>query len=156
MPDLLRVMEPAIVDGFWTEGVGPDMFALPAGLKTRRAVSLLPSFEEFCENPTLGRNLFAVGAETLDIGIFISEKENFSLIAFKDPVFKVPGDSLTNGTLRDFTFTHASLLVDGSLEEFFRGVGQFRVKQSWEQAGGPSVMLASKRNEGAELRTFDV
>ena len=47
MPDLFRVMEPSMWLEFWTQGVGEDMFELPAGLKTLRPVALMPRFESF-------------------------------------------------------------------------------------------------------------
>jgi len=156
MPDLFRVMEPSMWLEFWTQGVGEDMFELPAGLKTRRPVALMPCFESFCDDPTLGRNLFAVGAERFNVGVFIHERDNFSLIAFNNSLFKIPGGAVAAGGLREFTFAHARLLVEGSFEEFYRGVGQFKEVKTWEQAGGPSVMLATKLDEGAALSSFRI
>ncbi len=154
MPDLYRVIEPALYVGFWRTCVGPSMFELPQGLKSSRPVSLMPSFEAFCEDPTLGRNLFAVSNGRFDVGVFISERDNYSLIALEEAVFKIPGGSVPFGTLRDFTFANASLLVDEAYEDFNRAVGQFRVMKTWTEAGGPFVMIASKRGEGAALMPF--
>jgi len=154
MQDLFRVMEPSMWLGFWVQGVGQDMFELPAGLKTTRPVALMPTFEAFCQDPTLGRNLFAVAADHRDVGIFISEREKFSLIAFENSVYKIPEEAVGPEGLRRFTFAHATLLVDGSHESFHRAIEQFKVIKTWERAGGPSVMIARKRGEGAQLSSF--
>lgn len=152
--DIAQVLASAQGRKFWIRGVGDDIFSLPEGLTTRRQLALIPSFEAFAENPTLGRNLFGLGGATFDIGVFIHEKENFSLISFPGSIHKIPGAALPAGTLREFTFSHANMLVDGAYDTFFANVGRFRVMKTWVEAGGPDVMHARPTEEGAVVTPF--
>lgn len=154
MTDIAQVIRSGPASRFWIRGVGDDIFALPEGLITKRQVALIPSFEAFAENPTLGRNLFGLGGATFDIGVFIHEKENFALISFPGSMHKIPGAALPAGTLREFTFSHANMLVDGAYDTFFANVGRFRVMKTWVEAGGPDVMHARPTADGAVVTPF--
>lgn len=154
LPEVLRVMEPALWTGFWTPGMGDDMFTLPVGLTSKREVTLMPSFEAFCKNPTLGRNLFAVAGDRGPVGVYINERDNYALLMFDSSVFRIPGAQVAPASLREVTFANATLLVNGSYNEFYRAFEPFRVIETWQQAGGPSVMLAERRGEQAMIYPF--
>ena len=155
MSDIGDAMEDALWRGFWASGVGDDMFSLPEGLKTRRPIALMPEFQEFCANPTLGRNLFAVAGDGMNIAVFIDEARDMSLIAFNEAVYRVPGTAIPAQSLRDFTFSKANMLVDGLAEDFTRDMEPYLVIKTWRQAGGPSVMLVEPNEDGgASLSRF--
>ena len=154
LAEVFEAMSPALWTGFWGQGVGEDMFILPPGLTSTRPVALMPTFAAFCKNPALGRNLFAVASDAGIVGIFINEEQKYSLLRINDAVFKISEAGTDTSSLRDMTFATANLLAQGATDKFNPSVGSFRIAESWEEAGGPCVMLATQNREGAGLRMW--
>jgi hypothetical protein len=71
-------------------------------------------------------------------------------------VFRIPGAEVAPASLREITFAQANLVVDGSYSDLYSAVERFRVLTSWEQAGGPEVMLAERSGDQATLQPFSL
>ena len=154
LAEVLDVMSPALWTGFWGQGVGEDMFILPPGLTSSRPVALMPTFEAFCKDPALGRNLFAVSSDAGIVGIFIDEEGKYSLLGFKGAVYKISETDAGAASLRDITFATANLLAHGPTATVNSSVEACQIAEKWEQAGGPCVVLATQDGEGATLEIW--
>ena len=141
MSDLYKALTPEMMVGFWTGGIGDGCFALPDGLRSLTSIALMPTFECLVENPTLGRNLFAVSSPTGPVALYIDERENFSLIKYDGDVYRISTDGVANSELRKLTFELATTIVDGREGEFVAKMANCKVDTTWSVAGGPSARM---------------